>query len=171
MGEWIVNNIEWIAALFITILFSALNVVIAVCTLRVTKQQTKMQNDSFCYQLFEKRMTIYESIDKVLGHIFQRGKVDTNDIIDFNYARKDVKFLFDSDICESYDTILKTIQRIHILEIYIEEDINSKTKTDDHSQMCEGAKEKWLLLMHQTEEMSEKIKKYISFAEYKIEKD
>ena len=79
--------------------------------------------------------------------------------------------MFDSDICESYDTIFKTIQRIHILEIYIEENINSKTKTDDHSQMCEEAKEKWLLLMHQTEEMSEKIKKYISFAEYKIEKD
>lgn len=171
MWSWLLTNLNWICPLFITIIFSGLNIVVAKCNIKIARQQGKMQNDAFCFQLYEKRMAIYDSVDKILCRIVQNGKVDTKDVFDYNHARKDVEFLFGSDICESYDSILETILRLHVLGTYIEENIRCKRTTEDHRQMCEEEAQKWKLLSEQNKELSEKIKKYISFAEYMIEKD
>ena len=66
MWEWIIANLNWICPLIITILFSVLNVIVAISNLKIAKQQSKMQNDGFCFQLYERRWEVYESIDKIL---------------------------------------------------------------------------------------------------------
>lgn len=63
MCEYIKENMEWIAPLIVTILFSILNIIVAICNVCITKKQSKMQNDNFCFQLYEKRWEIYETID------------------------------------------------------------------------------------------------------------
>ena len=75
MNEWILNNLEWICPLIITILFSILNIIVAICNLRITKRQSRMQNDGFCFQLFERRHEIYEKINHALSIVVVEGKV------------------------------------------------------------------------------------------------
>lgn len=52
MQEWMLENLNWFDFLLITTLFSALNIIVAICNFRITKHQNKMQNDSFCFQHF-----------------------------------------------------------------------------------------------------------------------
>lgn len=169
MGEWIVNNIEWIAALFITILFSALNVVIAVCTLRVTKQQTKMQNDSFCYQLFEKRMTIYESIDRIICRVGQNGSVNNQDTQDYIVAGKDVEFMFGSDVIQISDAIYETLCELCCISTLIRDHMEGNNNVPNHKENCN----RWAHLMEklsaQKTELKNCMKNYISFESYRIE--
>ena len=169
MWEWIGNNIEWIAALLITVLFSALNIVVAVCTLRVTKQQTKMQNDNFCYQLFEKRMNIYESIDRIICRVGQSGKVNNQDIQDYIVAGKDVEFMFGSDVIQISNAIYETLCELCCVSTLIRDHMEGNNTISNHEENCN----RWACLMEnlsaQKKELKNCIMNYISFEAYRIE--
>ena len=60
--SWLAKNLNWVVPMVITAIFSALNIRLAVINRNVAENQVKLQNDSFCYQLFERRMAIYTSI-------------------------------------------------------------------------------------------------------------
>ena len=169
MWEWIGNNIEWIAAFLITVLFSTLNIVVAVCTLQVTRHQTKMQNDNFCYQLYEKRMAIYESIDRIICCVGQSGNVNHQDIQDYIVAAKDVKFMFGADVLKTSNAIYETLCNLCCISTLIRDHMEGNNNVPNHKENCN----RWAHLMEklsaQKTELKNCMKNYISFESYRIE--
>ena len=169
MWEWIGNNIEWIAALLVTVLFSALNIVVAVCTLQVTRHQTKMQNDNFCYQLYEKRMAIYDSIDRIICRIGQSGNVNNQDIQDYIVAAKDVEFMFGADVLKTSKAIYETLCELCCICTLIRDHIEGNNTIPNHNENCNRWDRLMEYLSTQKTEFKECVKNYVSFESYRIE--
>jgi hypothetical protein len=168
MWSWIGENIEWIAALLITVLFSGLNIVLAVCTLRVTRQQTKIQNDNFCYQLYEKRMSLYESIDRIIVKVAQNGSAVNHDIQEYIVAKKDVEFLFGKDVVQISEEIYKTLCELCSISTLIRDHIDGKSHIPNHKENCDRQHCLMDQLFSQKQKLKECIKQYISFESYRI---
>ena len=170
MCEWIIANLNWICPLIITILFSALNVIVAISNLKIAKQQGKMQNDGFCFQLYEKRLSIYESADKILCSIVQTSKVSVKDITDFTYATRNVKFLFGEDMAEECDAIGKFLNELRTVGTKISHNIDNQINDSNHEVLCDREYELLNQLPEHKKNLSDIVSKYISFSEYKTEK-
>ena len=113
--EYLKENANWIFPLLITIIFSIINVIIAYFNYKNTKEQQKLQNDSFCFQLYEKRLKVYESVKEVLANIISNGKVEKDDINSFLHSIREVNFLFGDDIKEICSTIYDIIVEINTI--------------------------------------------------------
>ena len=94
MSDCVKENLDWIAPLLVTILFSVLNIIVAICNISITKKQGKLQNDSFCFQLYEKRWGIYETIDKILCSVIQSSTITNDELSRFDFAIHNVRFMF-----------------------------------------------------------------------------
>ena len=67
MCSYLKDNLNWIIPLFITTAFSIVTIVFSVLNYRIVKQQRELQNDSFCFQLFDRRLNVYTSIKEIIS--------------------------------------------------------------------------------------------------------
>ena len=162
------KNIVDYLLIIIPILISIFALIVSIQT---TRKQNKLQNDVFCFELFERRLHTYDALKRIICRAIEHGEVTRIDLNEFLIEKKDVPFLFGDDICEIYNSIYTTMVKLRTLEAKIEHNITHESQIGNHSDLCEDEEKKWWLLTDQTNELAEKIKKYISFAEYKIEKD
>ena len=168
MREWVLENVNWLCPLFITIFFSILNVIVAICNLAVMRRQNEMQNDGFCFQLFERRHEIYEDIQKVLSAVIIEGKVTMKDFRNFGLAIKDVKFLFGEDLFNVCDETQTTLNKLQVVGFKIQSNIESRKSDPNHEALCTQENELFSILLEQKNRISEISVCYISFANYKV---
>lgn len=73
---WILlfNNLNWIAPLSITVIFSVLNIVLAIINLKMAKNQAKLQKDAFCYQLYDRRMGFTPLFKRRFLRLFKKAR-------------------------------------------------------------------------------------------------
>ena len=166
MKEWMLENLNWFAPLLITILFSALNMIVAICNYRITKHQNKMQNDSFCFQLFEKRQSIFDRLNQILCLAIAKGKVTNEMMLEFKISTKDAKFFFGDDFFVVWQEACKLLDEYKVISYKVEND----TLNPNHSDLCDKEAEMLVKLVEQQKLLTNVAQKYISFSAYKIDK-
>ena len=167
--EWIINNLDWLCPLFITILFSVLNTIVAKSNLKLAKQQKAMQNDGFCFQLYDKRLFAYESADRVLCDVLREGKVEMKNLNEFLVGTRNVKFLFGNDMIEECDAIYKVLNKLRVVGVQINHNKENQISNQNHVDLCNNEYEMFISLSNHQNKLSEIASKYISFSNYKIQ--
>ena len=168
--HWFSDNVGWLVPLVITIIFSIINWIIARRNLKIAENQTKMQNDSFCYELFEQRWNVYNSIDSVFASIGNKGKVDSVDIRNFKIATEKVEFLFGTDFVTACEETLNVLCELRAVGSKVEYNIRTSRPDPKHKQLCEHESELHLLLDKKKKKIANVAKKYIAFSNYKLAK-
>lgn len=170
MCEYIKENIDWIAPLLVTILFSILNIIVAICNISITKKQRKLQNDSFCFQLYEKRWEIYETIDKLLCSVIQSSTITNDELSQFDFAIHNVRFMFGEDIKEYCDETRKLLLEFRTISVKVQFNIEHQVNDPNHSKLCDEEAELLSLITDQQKKLSIIMEKYILFAGYKVKR-
>ena len=109
MDGWFIDNLNLSAPVTITVIFACLNIWIAWLNYQCSEKQKEIQNDSFCYQLFDKRLNVYYSIQEILGKLI--SSPDNAAILwePFLQKTRDVPFLFGKDIQDKCNEIYNDI--------------------------------------------------------------
>nr|WP_315022159.1 hypothetical protein [uncultured Aminipila sp.] len=164
--NWVNLNSSWLFPLLITIIFSGLNIVIAINNSKVSKSQLKLQNNVFCYQLLERRMQIYNEINEILLMVIRDGTVPSKLLTDFLIKTRDVQFLFGEDVKVKCDNIYRFLSKYHVIDAYVMNNIKSNKSSPNHPQLCDEECELLNKIPQLQRDLQETFKKYISFADY-----
>ena len=170
VSMWFVENLNWICPLLITIVFSIPNIIVANKNLKFAKQQTKMQNDGFCFQLLDRRLEVYKQIDVILCSVMQSGSVKKDDVMAMNAAKQNVKFLFGKDMLDACTEARDLLSKLEVVGKKVEFSINHPSSPDKHSELCDMESELIGKVANQMQVLSNIAANYSSFAEYKMKK-
>lgn len=170
IGMWFVENMHWICPLLITIVFSVLNIIVAKNNLKFAKQQTRMQNDGFCFQLLDRRLETYKQIDVVLSSVVGLGSVKKDDVMVINATMQNVKFLFGEDMLTACTETRDLLIKLETVGKKVEYNRNHPSDPDKHSELCNMESELLGKVANQMQVLSNIAANYISFAEYKMKK-
>lgn len=169
MKEWIINNLSWMIA-----------ALIAYFNYQCTKKQKEIQNDSFCYQLFDKRLNVYYSIQEILGKLI--SSPDNAELLwqPFLQKTRDVPFLFGKDIQDKCNEIYNDIVDLQAnndeskpisIQLKCAEKPNSveyeKLKTQ-HTRLVEEKRILLKRIINYNASLQKIFQPYISFAKYQI---
>ena len=83
---------------FLTILSGFLTPVIAGAMLYIAYRQYKTDREKFRWNLYDKRMEVYQSLWDLLGYIMQKADVSYEELNKFTIKKEKGCFLFGSDI-------------------------------------------------------------------------
>ena len=167
--NWIINNLDWIIPIFITVLFSILNVRLASINQKLVENQLKLQNDSFCYQLYDRRMEIYTSIQKIIGAIIQEGTASIELLQEYSKCTRDVPFLFGDDITDKVDQLYTAISELRTVSTKVNHNIETQCTSTNHSELCEREYELQMLISNIRLHLKDDFYPYISFRNYRID--
>lgn len=169
MKDWLSDNLNWIIPLLITVVFSIINIAMAKKNSDMVKNQIKLQNDAFCYELFEKRMAVFIYLKNWLRCTLGVPLACDIDCDNIYEIIEPSRFLFGKDI-------KRKIERIVDLEcesIAVESKINDEEKIDDESSELIKLRNRKSEIMNELTEISKHLEEdfepYISFKNYRIE--
>ncbi len=166
MNKWILENLNWLIPVIITAFFSLLNILIAAFNYKCSKKQREIQNDSFCYQLFDKRLNVYYSIQKTLAELTSSPNDADKLCQPFLRQISEVPFLFGKDIQDKCDDIYKIILRLSF--------ISGKWKSmhsipdDEYQRLSKEETELMKRVMDYLGNLPEIFQPYIGFSKYQI---
>jgi hypothetical protein len=151
-----ISNIEIIIALFLAYL---------------AYQNYRLQRDSLRFNLYERRYATYQTIQKYLSLIVQKGTIDNTDMNEFNREAYKNEFLFGHEIKEYVDEIWKKSCKLKLYEDLLKEEPVGKSRT----KICEDNSE-ILGWIHDQFETSRKLfNKYLRISifslDFKIKKE
>ena len=162
--DWILNNLYWICPLGITVVFSVINIITTLTNLKILGKQYKMQNDSFCFQLFEKRYNVYIKLEQILCSAQAKGKV-TNEMYSlFCCCMDEVKLLFGKELFEVYNEACRILNECSATSKIVEHDKNNP----EYEKMCDREYALLVELREKQKLIKQIAERYISFAEYKV---
>ena len=104
---WIIQNLNWIIPLGVTIVFSLINVVLAIINLRTAREQRKMQQTELGVSLMQKRLAIYQIEQKILESIINYSKPDQLLIEESCQADIEIRYLFGNEIYEHFNKVME----------------------------------------------------------------
>ena len=165
---WLAKNLNWVVPMIITAIFSALNIRLAVINRKVAENQAKLQNDSFCYQLFERRMAIYTSVKETISTIMTDGTATISLINKYLQATRDALFLFGDEIAEKIDQLYKMMVELHTVSVKLEHDAKTQNASPAHNKLCERESELQKQISNFGSRLREDFSPYISFGDYRI---
>ena len=168
MKDWVVQNVSWVCPLIITLMFSVVNAIIAICNIHIIKKQMKIQNDSFCFQLYEKRFAVYSVMNEVLLSVGTDGRITDINRSKFRDASNDAIFMFDQDMIEFCYETKKLLSELRTIGMKVEYNNENKIRNEEHFKLCDREDELITKISEKREHLSKIMKKYISFAKYKI---
>lgn len=164
------ENLYWIVPLIITTIIAIANIVIAIFNYRNSKNLNEMQNDMFCFQLYEKRLNAFESLKEVLSDILANGEAKNTDVTSFLSKTKELKFIFGNDVIQVCDAIHKTIVELHVTSEKIKHNSVMNIIDKNHLDLCDKEAELLKNLTTLSSELTDKVSGYISFDKYKLSK-
>ena len=164
MCKWIIDNLEWICPLIITILFSLLNIIVAIGNLKIVKHQKQMQNDEFCFQLFEKRWEVYTALNEVFEKIGSTGKATQDNIIQFKAQLQPARFLFGADMIGACEAALQLIIELATVGKQVQYNIDHGKNNPNHDALCDRECELLIQMSKHQERLADIASRYISFA-------
>lgn len=165
---WLAKNLNWVVPMIITAIFSALNIRLAVINRRVAENQAKLQNDSFCYQLFERRMAIYISIKETISTIMTDGTAAIPLINKYLQDTRDTPLLFGDEIAGKLDQLHKMMVELRTVSVKLEHDAKTQNTSPAHDKLCERECELQEQISNFGSHLREDFSPYISFGDYRI---
>ncbi len=169
MCTWIVENLNWILPLVISMAFSIVNIIMAVINLKTAQKQEKLQNNSFCYQLFDRRMEIYTSVKTILTKVIQDASVTNQQIDGFSKSTRDVPLLFGDEVRELIDQLYTALSRLRTDSVKVEHASKEHTLPPNYSELCDCEDKSFDQFEELYKKLPEALAPYISFAQYRIE--
>ena len=166
--SWLAKNLNWVVPMVITAIFSALNIRLAVINRNVAENQVKLQNDSFCYQLFERRMAIYTSIKENISTIMTDGTASIPFMNKYLQDTRDALFLFGDEIAGKIDQLYKMIVELRTVSVKLEHDAKTGNTSPAHDKLCERECELLNQISNFGSHLREDFSPYISFGDYRV---
>ncbi len=167
--SWLLSSLNWIAPLFVTVLFGVLNLCTAISNLKIAKQQTKLQNNSFCYQLFDRRMKIYTSIKEVLALVIQNAAVPVELLNRYLQESRETAMLFGPEVVQKVDDIYKVLVKYHTVSTMLSHNLKTQNCTPNHEELCNQDAALLQKIIDENTELIHTFEGYISFKDYRIE--
>ncbi|HIS49994.1 MAG TPA: hypothetical protein IAA80_05770 [Candidatus Gallacutalibacter pullistercoris] len=165
---WLAKNLNWVVPMVITAIFSALNIRLAVINRKVAENQAQLQNDSFCYQLFERRMAIYTSIKETISTVMTDSTASIPLINKYLQNTRDALFLFGDEIAGKIDQLYKMMVELRTVSVKLEHDAKIQNTSSAHDKLCERECELLKQISNFGSHLREDFSLYISFGDYRI---
>ena len=128
------------------------------------KQQKKLQNDAFCFQLFEKRLVVYTDIKTIIANIIADCDIPQKVLFECLQKTRDVEFLFGKDVIDLCNELYKTISELHAKQAVL----NSKRQNNEvDTKLINEETELLKRVSDLGKRLSDLVKNYISFENYK----
>lgn len=169
MMDLLSDNLNWILPLLITVVFSIINIVMARKNSDMVKNQIKLQNDAFCYDLLEKRMEIYLSVKETLSKVSRDGDISFDDVAEFMKTHQKACFLFGYDIDKKLESIGLLLIELRELSRKIGREIQTQDESSEYNEICDRHGELIIELSNTFSNLKDDFEPYISFKNYKIE--
>lgn len=164
MCSYLKDNLNWIIPLFITTVFSIVTIVFSVLNYRIVKQQRELQNDSFCFQLFDLRLNVYTSIKEIISDVIMNDSVPSKELTVFLQKERDVEYLFGKDVSDCCLAIYNILVKLHGIETISNSPLK-KGQVD--SKLADEELDLWNRLTEEDKRLHDLVVKYISFSDYK----
>lgn len=168
-GFWFVENLNWIVPMCITIIFSLLNIRMARVNAKTAQLQLKLQNDAFCFQLFERRMAVYTAMQTVLSKVVADGAVSKETLGDFLQSTRDAKFLFGDEVVTKRRELYRAMVELKEVGQKIERNIKTAGVSNDHEELCNRDAALMTQIHDAMLQLEEVFAPYISFKGYRLE--
>lgn len=168
-GVWFVENLNWIVPMCITIIFSILNIRMARVNAKTAQLQLKLQNDAFCFQLFERRMAVYTAMQTVLSKVVADGAVSKDTLGDFLQSTRDAKFLFGDEVAKERRELYRAMVELKEVGQKIERNIKTAGVSNDHEELCNRDAALMTQIHDAMLQLEEVFAPYISFKGYRLE--
>lgn len=168
-GFWFVENLNWIVPMCITIIFSLLNIRMARVNAKTAQLQLKLQNDAFCFQLFERRMAVYTAMQTVLSKVVADGAVSKDTLGDFLQSTRDAKFLFGDEVAKERRELYRAMVELKEVGQKIERNIKTAGVSNDHEELCNRDAALMTQIHDAMLQLEEVFAPYISFKGYLLE--
>lgn len=169
LSNWLINNLNWIVPILITAIFSILNIRLATVNQKLSENQLKLQNDSFCFELLEHRMEIYLSVRKILSFVLQNGTVSYDNISAFMNTHQRAYFLFDHEIDKKLESIGLVLLELRAFTKKVEDGIQRCDNSSEHLEVCEKEGELLKQLSQISTDLKNDFEPYIGFKNYRIQ--
>lgn len=169
LSNWIINNLNWIVPVLITAIFSVLNIRLAAVNQKLSENQLQLQNDSFCYQLYDRRMEVYTSIQNVIATIVQEGTVSIELLQEYLKCTRDVSFLFGDDITDKVERLYRVITELRTVSTKVNHNIEMQHTATNHNELCERECELLTQISDAGLHLKDDFYPYISFKNYHID--
>lgn len=168
-GFWFVENLNWIVPMCITIIFSLLNIRMARVNAKTAQLQLKLQNDAFCFQLFERRMAVYTAMQTVLSKVVADGAVSKETLGDFLQRTRDAKFLFGDEVVTKRRELYRAMVELKEVGQKIERNIKTAGVSNGHEELCNRDAALMTQIHDAMLQQEEVFAPYISFKGYRLE--
>lgn len=114
----------------INTLSGLLTPVIAVTTVYIAYQQYKTGKDKLRFDLYEKRLKLFESFKGFLFKTIEKGQIDGPEKSVFIHDTNEIIFLFGKDIKIFREALIKNVQELSILNKKIERELNAISQSE-----------------------------------------
>jgi hypothetical protein len=165
MNELIINNLNWLVPVTITAFFAFLNIWIAVLNYQCSKRQKEIQNDSFCYQLFDKRLKVYSSIQEILSKLISSPISADTLWQPFLQETRDVPFLFGKDIQDKRNDMYHIILRLRCID---KKEKSIFISVDERHRLLDEQTELLKKIMEYIKDLPKIFQPYIGFTKHQV---
>lgn len=134
---------------------------IAVVAVYIAWQQFKTNQQKFVLDRYDRRMSVYEEVRKILSIIMRDARASVDDLLRFRTAVSEADFLFGPEIAEYIDAIYKHgIDLARWTDAY-RDNTQSKPEGYDHQQVVSSMHAELDWLTEQFEPAKQLFRKYL----------
>lgn len=153
----------WIDVLevILNIFKGLLTPIIAGVVAYIAYQQHKTNRDKLRFNLYDRRLKVFEELMVLLWVIFRKGMCNDQEREQFQRATVEGSFLFDKDIANYLDTIHNKTLELGTIRAILK--LNSLPRGDKRDQTVEKETQLFDWFMDQFEVSKEKFARYLSF--------
>jgi len=99
----------------VSVFSAALTPIIAITTTFVAIQQFKLNRNQFRWNLFDRRLKVFEASIELIAVVLRTGRVSQDDLTKFLVGTSERDFLFGADIGAHLDAIYNNAAAIHAI--------------------------------------------------------
>jgi hypothetical protein len=134
---------------------------IAIVTTYVAWQQWQTNRRKFILDRYDRRLRVYEEVQKILSIIVRDAKASYEDLMKFRMAVSEADFLFGPEIPEYIDEIYKRGVKLQYWSCEYRDYTQEKPEGYDHKKIVDGMHSELIWLTKQFESVKSKFKKYL----------
>lgn len=138
---------------------------IAVLAVYIAWQQWKTNRQKLIWEQYDRRLTVYEEVRKVLSIIVRDADISTDDLMDFRTAVAEADFLFGPEIPEYIDVIYKRGVKLRYWNQQYRDYTQEKPGGYDHEKVVNEMHAELEWLTGQFEPAKEKFRKYLDVSQ------
>lgn len=148
---------------FINILSGLLTPVIAITTVYIAYQQYKTGNDKLRFELYERRLKLFEFFKGFLFKAIEKGQIKGPEISAFMHNTDEIIFLFEQDVSRFREELIKNVKELTVLNKEIERTTLNVRHQLEFEKLQYATDLEFNLLRSKYDEIEKVFMKYLAF--------